>query len=54
MASNNTVAKEWNYVSGLPDTVEDSIRGILKVVDEATRRNVSGKFAPQNREELPW
>jgi len=50
----NLVAKEWNYAAGPPDTVEDSVQGILKVVDEATRDNVSGKFITQTGAELPW
>jgi NAD(P)-dependent dehydrogenase (short-subunit alcohol dehydrogenase family) len=50
----NLVAKEWGYIAGPPDTVESSIRGILKVVDEATRENVSGRFVTQTSEELPW
>jgi NAD(P)-dependent dehydrogenase (short-subunit alcohol dehydrogenase family) len=50
----NFAAKEWNYAAGPPDTVEDSVKGIVKVVDEATRENVSGKFVTQTGEELPW
>jgi NAD(P)-dependent dehydrogenase (short-subunit alcohol dehydrogenase family) len=50
----NMVAKEWNYAAGPPDTVEDSVQGILKVVDEATRENVSGKFITQTGAEVPW
>jgi NAD(P)-dependent dehydrogenase (short-subunit alcohol dehydrogenase family) len=49
-----TAAKEWNYAAGPPDTVEDSVRGILKIVDEATRENVSGRFITQTGAELPW
>jgi NAD(P)-dependent dehydrogenase (short-subunit alcohol dehydrogenase family) len=50
----NLAAKDWNYAAGAPDTVEDSVRGILKVVDEASRENVSGKFVTQTSLELSW
>ena len=50
----NLVAKEWNHAAGPPDTVEDSVHGILTVVDNATRENVSGKFITQTGVELPW
>jgi NAD(P)-dependent dehydrogenase (short-subunit alcohol dehydrogenase family) len=50
----NMAAKEWNYAAGPDCTVEDSVQGILKVVDEATRENVSGKFIEQTGAEIPW
>jgi NAD(P)-dependent dehydrogenase (short-subunit alcohol dehydrogenase family) len=50
----NLAAKEWGYDAGPPDTVEDSVKGILKVVDEASRENMSGKFVTQTGIELPW
>jgi NAD(P)-dependent dehydrogenase (short-subunit alcohol dehydrogenase family) len=53
-AMGNVVAKDWNYTAGPPDTVEDSVKGILQVVDGATRENVSGKFVTQTGEEIPW
>jgi NAD(P)-dependent dehydrogenase (short-subunit alcohol dehydrogenase family) len=48
------VAREWNYAAGPPDTIDDSVQGILKVVDEATRDNVSGKFITHTGAELSW
>lgn len=53
-AMGDFVAKEWNYAAGPPDTVEDSVKGIVKVVDEASRETVSGKFVTQTGQELPW
>ncbi|KAL4881668.1 hypothetical protein BJY04DRAFT_188556 [Aspergillus karnatakaensis] len=48
------VAKEWNYAPGPPVTAEDSVKGILEVVDKATRDTVGGKFITQTGHELPW
>jgi NAD(P)-dependent dehydrogenase (short-subunit alcohol dehydrogenase family) len=50
----NSAAKDWNYAAGPPDTVDDSVQGILKVVDDATRENVSGKFVTQTGAEISW
>jgi hypothetical protein len=36
---------EWGYPGSPPVTVEDSVKGMLGVIDSATRENVSGKFA---------
>jgi NAD(P)-dependent dehydrogenase (short-subunit alcohol dehydrogenase family) len=47
-------AKEWGY-SGLPPvTIDESVKGMLKVIDEATRENFSGKFVTQTGEILSW
>ncbi|KAJ5753370.1 uncharacterized protein N7511_007523 [Penicillium nucicola] len=48
------VAKEWGYSGSPPVTVEESVTGMLKVIDEATRENFSGKFVTQTGEILPW
>ncbi|KAJ5205175.1 Short-chain dehydrogenase/reductase SDR [Penicillium cf. griseofulvum] len=48
------VAKEWGYPGGPPVTVEDSVNGMLGVIDSATRQNVSGKFISQTGDILPW
>jgi NAD(P)-dependent dehydrogenase (short-subunit alcohol dehydrogenase family) len=50
----NLAAKEWNYTAGPDCTIKDSVEGILKVVDEATRENVSGKFIEKTGVEIPW
>ncbi|CAL5868264.1 uncharacterized protein PFLUO_LOCUS2488 [Penicillium psychrofluorescens] len=47
-------AKEWNYPSDPPDTVEDSVKGMLEVIDGATRENISGEFVAQTGEVIPW
>ncbi|KAK8043885.1 short chain dehydrogenase/reductase family oxidoreductase [Apiospora phragmitis] len=36
-------ASEWGFQGRLPETVEGSVRGMLEVIDRATRENVSGK-----------
>ncbi|KAL5040966.1 hypothetical protein BDW71DRAFT_192700 [Aspergillus fruticulosus] len=48
------VAKEWGFESGPPETVENSVKGILDVVDEASRETVGGKFVTYKGVELPW
>ncbi|KAL2833320.1 hypothetical protein BDW59DRAFT_138473 [Aspergillus cavernicola] len=48
------VAKEWNYAPGAPETVENSVKGILEVVDGATREKAGGKFITYTGQELPW
>ncbi|KAJ5554755.1 Short-chain dehydrogenase/reductase SDR [Penicillium sp. DV-2018c] len=48
------VAKEWGFSQSPPVTVEDSVRGMLNVIDSATRENVSGKFVTQTGDILSW
>ncbi|KAJ5123844.1 Short-chain dehydrogenase/reductase SDR [Penicillium bovifimosum] len=48
------VAKEWGFSDSPPVTVEDSVRGMLNVIDGATRENVSGKFVSQTGDLLSW
>ncbi|KAJ5519480.1 Short-chain dehydrogenase/reductase SDR [Penicillium expansum] len=48
------VAKEWGYPGSPPVTVEDSVKGMLGVIDNATRENVSGKFISLTGEILSW
>ncbi|GJC89908.1 norsolorinic acid ketoreductase nor1 [Colletotrichum liriopes] len=47
-------AKSWGYEPGPPDTIEDSVDGILKVIDKATRETASGKFLTQTGQLFPW
>jgi NAD(P)-dependent dehydrogenase (short-subunit alcohol dehydrogenase family) len=47
-------AKQWNYADGPPSTVDESVCGIVKVVDEATRESTSGRFVEYTGEEIPW
>ncbi|KAK7990161.1 hypothetical protein PG989_010476 [Apiospora arundinis] len=47
-------AKEWGYQGELPETVEGCVRGMLEVIDGATRENVSGRFVTYKGKELPW
>lgn len=48
------VAKEWKYSAGPPDTVEDSVKGMLDVIDGATRESVGGQFVTQTGEIITW
>ncbi|KAL4752593.1 hypothetical protein BDW72DRAFT_211729 [Aspergillus terricola var. indicus] len=48
------VAKEWGFDSGAPETVENSIKGILEVVKKASRESVGGRFVTYKGVELPW
>jgi NAD(P)-dependent dehydrogenase (short-subunit alcohol dehydrogenase family) len=47
-------AKEWGYPGSPPVTVEDSVNGMLGIIDSATRENVSGKFASYTGDILSW
>jgi NAD(P)-dependent dehydrogenase (short-subunit alcohol dehydrogenase family) len=47
-------AKEWGYSGSPPVTVNESVKGMLEVIDGATRENFSGKFVTQTGEILPW
>jgi NAD(P)-dependent dehydrogenase (short-subunit alcohol dehydrogenase family) len=47
-------AKEWGYSGSPPVTVGESVKGMLEVIDGATRENFSGKFVTQTGEILPW
>ncbi|KAF5025079.1 hypothetical protein F66182_2848 [Fusarium sp. NRRL 66182] len=47
-------AKEWGYPGAPPVTVEDSVQGMLEVIDGATRDTTSGKFVTQTGQVLPW
>ncbi|KAJ5463893.1 Short-chain dehydrogenase/reductase SDR [Penicillium sp. IBT 31633x] len=48
------VANEWGYPHSPPLTVEESVKGMLEVIDNATRENVSGKFVRHTGDSLPW
>jgi NAD(P)-dependent dehydrogenase (short-subunit alcohol dehydrogenase family) len=47
-------AKDWGYPHQPPDTIESSVKGILEVVDSASRETVSGKFVTYQGQILPW
>ncbi|KAK7423085.1 hypothetical protein QQZ08_009252 [Neonectria magnoliae] len=48
------VAKEWDYAAGPPETVEDSVKDMLRVIDGATRESLGGKFVTQRGQVLLW
>jgi len=47
------VADQWGFTEGPPDTIESSVEGMLKVIDEATQ-DTSGKFMTQKGQILGW
>lgn len=47
-------AKEWNYTAGPPETVDNSVKDMLEVIDGATRDTISGQFVTQKGNILPW
>lgn len=47
------VADEWGVKTGPPSTIEDSVKGILNVVDTATKET-PGKFMTQKGFSLGW
>ncbi|KAL2822242.1 hypothetical protein BDW59DRAFT_149609 [Aspergillus cavernicola] len=50
----NFAAEEWNYAPGPPEIVDNSAKGILKVIDGATRETASGKFLSYTGQAIPW
>ncbi|OTB08341.1 hypothetical protein M426DRAFT_316966 [Hypoxylon sp. CI-4A] len=48
------VAREWGFPGEPPVSVDDSVKGMLDVIDKATRENISGKLVTQTGKELPW
>lgn len=50
----NAGAKEYGLESA-PVTLENSVKGVLKRVDEATREKTSGTFQDfENEQAWPW
>ncbi|KAL4929153.1 SDR family oxidoreductase [Aspergillus undulatus] len=47
-------ARDWNFAAGPPETVDNSVDGILNVVDGATRESAGGRFLMYTGQELPW
>ncbi|KAL7915515.1 hypothetical protein GGI35DRAFT_437018 [Trichoderma velutinum] len=47
------VADEWGFSSGPPDTIEASVDGMLKIIDEASEET-SGRFITQKGQILQW
>ena len=48
------VASEWGFPGEPPVSVDDSVRGMLAVIDAATRETASGKFLTQTGDVLAW
>jgi hypothetical protein len=49
----NWIAKRWGLGTATY-TIEESVAGMMKVIDESTRQESSGKFFRFTGEELPW
>ena len=50
----NFAAQQWGFAPGPPDSVEDCVRGVLSVVDAATREKSSGRFITQTGVDITW
>lgn len=48
------VASEWKYEAGPPHSLEQSVGGMIKVIDGATRESWGGKFVMFDGQELAW
>lgn len=48
------VAKEWNYAPGPPTTLEESVEGMVKVIDGATRESMGGEFVLYTGQTWNW
>jgi NAD(P)-dependent dehydrogenase (short-subunit alcohol dehydrogenase family) len=46
--------KEWDYPGEPPVTIDDSVNGILSVIEDATRESDSGNFISYNGDILKW
>ncbi|KAH9910003.1 hypothetical protein F4778DRAFT_28785 [Xylariomycetidae sp. FL2044] len=49
----NWIAKEWG-LGKATYTIEESVAGMMKVIEEATREETSGKFFRFTGAEIPW
>ncbi|OTB04506.1 hypothetical protein M426DRAFT_320623 [Hypoxylon sp. CI-4A] len=49
----NWIAKEWGLEKATY-TIEESVEGMMKVIDKATRDEASGEFFNLKGEKLPW
>ncbi|KAI1169489.1 NAD(P)-binding protein [Nemania sp. FL0916] len=49
----NWIAKEWG-LGKATYTIEESVSGMMKVLDDATREEMSGKFLRLDGTEVPW
>ncbi|KAJ4251411.1 hypothetical protein NW762_011393 [Fusarium torreyae] len=47
-------ATEWGFDHSILDTAEGSAKGMLQIIDGATRETASGKFITYKGQELPW
>ncbi|KAJ5173510.1 Short-chain dehydrogenase/reductase SDR [Penicillium coprophilum] len=49
-----SAATDWGYSEDPPVTIEESVNGMLDIIDNATREDVSGKFISFNGDILSW
>ena len=48
------VAHQWGFLDAPLVAIDDSVMGMLRIIDEAGRENYSGKLVTQTGEILPW
>jgi NAD(P)-dependent dehydrogenase (short-subunit alcohol dehydrogenase family) len=52
--SGEFAAMEWRYADEPPLSVDESVAGMLDVIDRATRATTSGQFVTYEGEVVPW
>ncbi|CEJ86714.1 hypothetical protein VHEMI04184 [[Torrubiella] hemipterigena] len=50
----NSASAQWGMDNGPPDSVDESVAGLLNLFDSATKESASGKFITQKGMELLW
>ncbi|KAI2463061.1 NAD(P)-binding protein [Annulohypoxylon bovei var. microspora] len=53
MLIGNWIAKEWG-LGKATYTIEESVEGMMKIIDRATRDEASGEFFNLKNDKLPW
>ncbi|KAI7763455.1 hypothetical protein LZL87_010520 [Fusarium oxysporum] len=49
-----SAATEWGFPHAMLESVEEAVKGSLRIIDGATRETVSGKFVSYKGQEIPW
>ncbi|KAH7303912.1 hypothetical protein B0I35DRAFT_363965 [Stachybotrys elegans] len=49
-----SAAQDWKFAPGPPETIEGCVKGMIGIIDNATRDKYSGKFVTYKGEEYPW
>ncbi|KAF5635011.1 Aflatoxin biosynthesis ketoreductase nor-1 [Fusarium tjaetaba] len=49
-----SAATEWGFPHAMLESVEQAVKGSLRVIDSATRETISGKFVSYKGQEILW